>query len=546
MLHSIKVKILLPVISQLIALLVLFGLVLIEMNHFVSGFVNLEQEVLSTTNQIRETRSLFQTQIQEWKNVLLRGTNNEDREKYWSRFQTSGEKIISLLQAQSNNTALNPGSIRKIKQLIEDYRRVLTQYRSGYQTYVERGYDYAQADAEVRGIDRPITVALNDIVTEIDKTVELKVAQLEEEAGDALFFTILLVIVVATVSVVGVNYFLTRSTIKPIYELNTLLLALSEGDYSKSVSRRSEDEIGKLIDTARVLKEKLSDTVSQVNVVSFDVTNAFDQLSAIYSDIEKGASIQSGVVQSLTDTMTRLSDISESNKLDSEVAQSSCEDTQNVASQCTKELNDSNISISELVSEMQEISTHINKLETDASEISQVLEVIRSIAEQTNLLALNAAIEAARAGEHGRGFSVVADEVRNLANRTQDSTMEIQQIIEKTQAGSRKAVNAMATGLEKTESTASSIVNANTVLNQIIDSFNQLKETISSVDNNADEQKVAAETLARDVEKLVELSEQLQSMAESDSISNAVNRASGDLDKLVNTLITTRTEDVLF
>ncbi len=160
-------------------------------------------------------------------------------------------------------------------------------------------------------------------------------------------------------------------------------------------------------------------------------------------------------------------------------------------------MKDSTHSINQLRASMESTADVITELDVESNRIGSVLDVIRGIAEQTNLLALNAAIEAARAGEQGRGFAVVADEVRTLANRTQESTEEIQIMIESLQSGTTRAVSVIKGGQETTQ-----INEASLALSDIINSVDKLSRLNSSIAHSSQEQTIVTGTIASNISKV--------------------------------------------
>jgi methyl-accepting chemotaxis protein len=170
--------------------------------------------------------------------------------------------------------------------------------------------------------------------------------------------------------------------------------------------------------------------------------------------------------------------------------------------------------IDELATEVGNSSQMILSLKDNAEQIGSVLDVIRGIAEQTNLLALNAAIEAARAGEQGRGFAVVADEVRTLASRTQESTEEIQAMIEKLQQGANAAVSAMQSGQQKTENTVQRAGSAGDALGAITEAVSRIAEMNAHIAHAAEEQSTVARDINRNVSEIHGLSSEAVNGAE--------------------------------
>jgi methyl-accepting chemotaxis protein len=179
--------------------------------------------------------------------------------------------------------------------------------------------------------------------------------------------------------------------------------------------------------------------------------------------------------------------------------------------------------ITDLAQDVDNAAHVIRDLSTNSDNIGKVLDVIKGIAEQTNLLALNAAIEAARAGEQGRGFAVVADEVRTLASRTQESTQEIQEMIEKLQDGAGNAVKVMETGCDKAQTTVTLAEDAGAALKAITTSVNDISQMNVQIATAAEEQNAVTEDINRNV---VDISSVSDSTAEA---SNQIETATSSL-----------------
>lgn len=254
-------------------------------------------------------------------------------------------------------------------------------------------------------------------------------------------------ILVLSLSALGIAAVITNS----INRVGDSLREISEGDgdLTKRIQQQSSDEIGTLVKHFNAFVSKLQSTISNVvNVIEplSDVSLKLSEVSESTTRIAKGQSRSSEEVSSVLNQLAE--NIDSVANYAATAAEGAGEANQD-AKQGQSIVNGTVVAINELATEVERAGTVIKQLEADADNVGTILDVIKSIAEQTNLLALNAAIEAARAGEQGRGFAVVADEVRTLASRTQDSTAEIQKVIEKLQSAASSAVEVMTHGQEK-------------------------------------------------------------------------------------------------
>jgi methyl-accepting chemotaxis protein len=195
-------------------------------------------------------------------------------------------------------------------------------------------------------------------------------------------------------------------------------------------------------------------------------------------------------------------------------------------------------SIGALATEIERAAGVIDKLNERSNNISQVLEVIRNIANQTNLLALNAAIEAARAGEQGRGFAVVADEVRTLASRTQNSTQEIQAMIEHLQIEAREAVTVMTESRNVVDASVAKSTEAGAALERINDSMQTISEMNAQIASAAEEQSVVSDLMQANIQSVSDMSNQTaQVSTENLAMSGDVTRLANGLNRLVGQFV---------
>lgn len=400
--------------------------------------------------------------------------------------------------------------------------------------------DMSKMSSKIDNMNSSLT-AVNDsmeklsvkALSEFNQTVEVSIS----DAQKAL--TLGMLVTGVTIAILLLLGWSTASSIGTA--LRSLLVSLKDiasgdGDLTKRIEKTSNDELGDVVDWFNQFVDKLHHSITDVvksigplTSLSSDLGSLTSETLAISASQNKATEQVSLVVEEMVSSVQAVSSNANSASEAANQADRAAKDGRDIVTKTVASING-------LAEEVERAGEVIRKLEADTENVGTILDVIKGIAEQTNLLALNAAIEAARAGEQGRGFAVVADEVRTLASRTQDSTQEIQKVIEELQTAARSAVEVMGqskhraqTSVEQAAQTGESLaaiterVEAITEMNmQIATAAEQQERAAYSIKENVLGIKDTSETTMRSIQKVEEASSSLV------DISGDLHRVTGD------------------
>ncbi|MEL0633032.1 methyl-accepting chemotaxis protein [Pseudoalteromonas carrageenovora] len=414
--------------------------------------------------------------------------------KYLGRFNeginTFKQQIAAAQLPSEYKTRINP--------LVDTYQN---EFKTLVQAQTELGLDL---ESGALGVMRNSVDKSDAIVTQIVKDTKLQVEQSVEQAQ----FLAILVFVIAGVIVLALVYFTSHSIIVPIERVyHTINDIRRNNDLSVMIEQTGKDEITTMTIDFNSLIGDFKNLINEVNTALNTLNVATEHLSESTAATSSGMQEQlheaDMVATAATQMQATIQDISHN----TEAAAKKAESTNLSAQQGRNEVDSTVKHIRDLSSSLGNASSVVSQLEKDGETIGSVLDVIRAIADQTNLLALNAAIEAARAGEQGRGFAVVADEVRSLAQRTQESTSEIEGIINTLQQRTQEVVSIMHQCRSQGDESASQAIKAGELLGDITEDVQTIMEMSTQIAVAIDEQSQVASEVNKNVVRIRDIAQ---------------------------------------
>ncbi|WPN98767.1 methyl-accepting chemotaxis protein [Pseudomonas sp. MUP55] len=425
--------------------------------------------------------------------------------------------------------------------------------RAAYNEYVQLLAQYHQIEERMKSLSRANQVdelrgllntellnnseqvngVLNRLL-EINNTMALATNQQAKDQYNLAFNLVVGLLVIATALTLLFAWLLTRSITGPISQALEAAEEVAEGNLTRPIKVDGNDEAGRLLAAMAKMQDKLRDTLQRIAGSATQLASAAEELNAVTDESARGLTQQNNEIEQAATAVNEMTSAVE------EVARNAVS-TSEASRNATTSAGDGRDLVQETVSAIERMSgdvqataTLIGELANESRDIGKVLDVIRGLADQTNLLALNAAIEAARAGEAGRGFAVVADEVRALAHRTQQSTSEIERMIGSIQAGTEHAVDSMRNSTERAESTLNIAKGAGMSLDTINTAIIEINERNLVIASAAEEQAQVAREVDRNLVNIRDLSVQSATGAsQTSAASSELSRLAVDLNGMV-------------
>ena len=437
--------------------------------------------------------------------------------KYPKKLQKNFEVMLKDLYA-SQHSGIDKDIIHKL----------LEKYRADFMELVKESKSKGLTPksglmGEMRNTVHKTENILNDMSENLDASIFGKV--------DTLSTLINVLSVLFLGVIIGALLWFSISILRSIGSLSKTMQQIA---FDKDISRRSDiktnDELGDMANAFNSMLDQFESIIEQVSSSSSQLAVACEEVSAITVKTSQSMNEQQSQTEQVATAMNQMSatvqEVSKNITSTAQAAQKANMET----TEGYKVVQAAVQAIQQLAGKLEVASDVVSQLEHDSEEINKVLDVIKGVAEQTNLLALNAAIEAARAGEQGRGFAVVADEVRTLAGRTQESTEEINQVIEKLQTGSRNAAEVMGMSHKEAQAVTEQAILAGESLSAISTAVVGINDMSAQIASAAEQQSVTTEEINRNIVQIMEMSN------ETSSDSRQVAAATEDLTNLVSVL----------
>jgi methyl-accepting chemotaxis protein len=438
------------------------------------------------------------------------------------------QKAIAQLDAavqglQQLNAVFSGSQAERVKQL----ETALTNYRAALQAFKAANTDIVTARKEM-------TTQGQTIVQISDDLYKIQLDRRDNESTDARNLQLICTLLALVLGVLAA-VIITRQITRPLRDTLAVVERIASGDLTHTVAVTRRDELGVLQQGIQRMGSTLRDLIGGIRDSVVQIASAAEELSAVTEQTSAGVNSQKVETDQVATAMHEMSATVAEVARNAEQASEAASTADKEARAGDKVVGEAIVQIERLAAEVLRSTDAMTLLEQESDKIGKVMDVIKAVAEQTNLLALNAAIEAARAGEAGRGFAVVADEVRGLAQRTQKSTEEIESLVAGLQNGTRQVSSIMLSSRELTNSSVTLTRKAGTSLESITLTVSNIQAMNQQIAAAAEEQSAVAEEISRSIISVRDVSEQTASASEETAASSVeLARLGGQLQTMVS------------
>ncbi len=505
-------------IGGILGLMMLGGLGLYKLSSFNSlvsaDLGEIGGDVQIITN-LKSAEAGFKTQVQEWKNILIRGNRQEDFDKYVAQFGQEEAKVQALLKTTADTFRADgePSRAAETEAVMKEHLALGEKYREALKAFDVGDHEAGRkVDQAVKGMDRATSQGLLALATRIEKeelehmTHQVAEAQAVYDSSRNMLIAIIVVVVVgASVTVMA----LVNGIRNALESMQRTVESIPQTwDLRTRVPVNGQDEVAQTARAINMMLENFQDVVGRIMDNARQTASSCQHMAGSLREIEQAAAQQNdatstmaAAVEELTTSFAQIhGNASESMAATSEATQS--------ALKGDRVIGQTSDAMTGIVGSVQEAAAVIERVGAQSHDISTIVQVIREVADQTNLLALNAAIEAARAGEQGRGFAVVADEVRKLAEKTTSSAEEITRMIEAVQHSAGQAVGDIRQVVDQVQQISSQSLEARTAMQEIRVQTEKSEGYSRDITSALGEQSSASTLIAQNVETVARMSDE--------------------------------------
>jgi len=504
---GLRVKIALPFVITAVALVVIGLFAVSTVRNLVSDTDNIADTYLPSVSEILNgDRDLYQALVAQMA-YLDAQSNNEDGENYLASFDENAGQALDRF-----NTAVGRLEGTGVSDVARGFDAAYERWLGSAQRVLElaEAGDPEQARAlaasETNNLFDNLRNYFDEVGAHADAQAQIRAGEASSE-GQSSSVTILLITAVAILISIGLFAVFLKMIISSIAALRDQLdnIAQGEGDLTQRIPVEMDDDLGKLAKSFNLVLENLQSMIGSIQQLTRELGTGATDLARAAKDNNDGVTRQTDSISMVATAINEMQSAIEEVAGNASRAAEITRDAEEKGKNGARIIRNSSEQVHRLAAQISKAVEVIRKLSDDSDNITSVLDVIRGIAEQTNLLALNAAIEAARAGEQGRGFAVVADEVRTLAQRTGQSTEDIQKMITTLQAGVADIVSVMETGSKEASETEKLATDAESELKAILEAMANIADVNTSVASATEEQTQVVDEINRSITEINDL-----------------------------------------
>jgi methyl-accepting chemotaxis protein len=495
----------------LVSLVIVSGMSFFTQRYLLSEYENVANKDGAQMQSSMNAQNELGLSVRSYKNYVVRGD-----EKYIQEFRDDVKRIndgIDIFQ----NLAIGEeekAAYNNAKASVAAYEHVIDPLIEAR----KKTRDIQSLDNMMKDADKGIRQALEDMSNLAETNYDAKKVDIDTNAARLNILQVVIMVVAIIVGLI-LSTLIIKSILKSIIAAKAAAESAATGDLSHELAITSNDEVGDLMKSYNMMMVNLRRIVGEINTTTSALASSSDELSATADDMNKGTQELSSQTDQVVTAMTEVSQTIMDMAKNASHAADASKGASETASKGKKIVDTTAEDMIGIAKTVQEAAGTIEELGRSSAQIGEIVSVINGIADQTNLLALNAAIEAARAGEQGRGFAVVADEVRKLAERTGQATKDIAQRIEAIQAAAGESVDAMKRGSDEVDKGVALAKDASESLDSIVTTSSSAMDMVQRIAAATEQQSAASEEVTQNMENISSITKQSSSSTEQIKVS---------------------------